>query len=998
MDAAASQNSHHPEPDRREDASFPSSSSSPPPSSRVEEEEEEEDEEERDRRSNGDNFAEQQRMRSSRTFTYHVNLLVSDVAASEVKDDIWSALAVLITFWFFASMTLILGFYGSGNLQLGPNCSRLIQTNPFFVQSIKVINCISSCNSHLVKNRRAAQELDEQKPGPVLHGFHKPPPLDVETAWTETKDTLAWIYFLNKGSSIDIIYRVMPTSSSPLTLVIAQGSESLAEWIEDPSYGNATLSWNIIYASGRIQQEIPKSSTYYIAVGNLNPENVEVELVFNIKSILYNTTKAYYKCSLYNRLCSLKLSLFRANVAVITSPGPEEGVPDNDWYVSLSYGPRWAMYFLVAGYFLILIILHILLVTLEKKSFSLHLPLCLLVGVMTLLLLTAFKIYYKFQNSSEDTTEFQAEEEESEQTPLLPPKDDDVLSWGSSYESVSNTEEDLDECLAASSLEGGLTSEADSNNTRRLCVICFDGPRDCFFLPCGHCAVCFTCGTRIAEEAGTCPICRRRMKKVRKIFTMSLWFQLILVFGMNLLRRFADVITAHPVHFPVYCAEGGPPSSVFSREKTEKAWTTNRHNAAAPPPPHRIMAPRSAGPSHIFPSVIALSLLSLGFVIYKVNDFATQTKTLTVHNLEPTPWHFFPPKTFTDETLHDRAYKLIHCSYLACRYKSNEVPERRRPPSSLAKAPKCPEFFRSIHHDLEPWARTRISAAHLETAKQYAAFRVVIVDGRLYVDLYWACVQSRAMFTIWGFLQLLARYPGRVPDHQSMPLPVFRYCTDGDHFDIPFPDWSFWVYDYCTGQSLTFIPGKSSSQKSKVGKRRSLLHIGKETQMLVPPFVQSYLTATTRRCGVRRLCDWEAEARAGYEQSKLSKQCNHLYKIYAEGYAWSVSLKYMVSCGSLTLIIRPQYEDFLSRGLIPKINYWPISPNAICPSIKSAVDWALGHQSEAKAMGQRGQDFMESLSMDRVYDYMFHLITEYSKLLDFKSDIPASARIPALSC
>ncbi|KAM1695078.1 hypothetical protein ACFXTN_026758 [Malus domestica] len=97
-------------------------------------------------------------------------------------------------------------------------------------------------------------------------------------------------------------------------------------------------------------------------------------------------------------------------------------------------------------------------------------------------------------------------------------------------------------------------------------------------------------------------------------------------------------------------------------------------------------------------------LLSLGFVIYKVDDFATQTKTLAGHNLQPTPWHFFPPKTFTDETLHDRAYKLIHCSYLACRYKSNEVPERRRPPSFRAKAPKCPEFFRWIHHDLEPWA------------------------------------------------------------------------------------------------------------------------------------------------------------------------------------------------------------------------------------------------------------------------------------------------------
>ncbi|CAN6559385.1 unnamed protein product [Malus baccata var. baccata] len=489
-----------PEPDRREDQSFPSSSSSSPSSSRVEEEES-------DRRSNGDNFDEQQRTRRSRT--YHVNFLLSDVEASEVKDDIWSALAVLVTFWFFASMTMILGFYGSDNLQLGPNCSRLIQTNPFFVQSIKVINRISSCNSCLVKNwcavkliwsiKQQAQEHDEQKLGPVLYGFNKPPPLDVEIAWTETQHTLAWIYFLNKGSGLDITYRVKPTSSSPLTLVIAQGSESLAEWIEDPSYGNATLSWNIIYGSGRIQQEIPESSTYYIAVGNLNPENVEVELVFNIKSILYNTTEAYYKCSLYNRLCSLKLSLLGAKVAVITSPGPKEVM-------------------------LLLIILHILLVTFENKSFYLHLPLCLLVGVMTLLLLTAFIFYNKFQNSSEDTTEFQAEEGQSVQTPLLSPKDDDTLSWGSSYEFISN-EEDLDECLAVSSLEGSLTNEGDSNNTGRLCVICFDGPRDCFFLPCGHCAACFTCATRIAEEAGTCPICRRRMKKVRKIFTFLLYYK-----------------------------------------------------------------------------------------------------------------------------------------------------------------------------------------------------------------------------------------------------------------------------------------------------------------------------------------------------------------------------------------------------------------------------------------------------------------------------------------
>lgn len=50
----------------------------------------------------------------------------------------------------------------------------------------------------------------------------------------------------------------------------------------------------------------------------------------------------------------------------------------------------------------------------------------------------------------------------------------------------------------------------------------------------------------------------------------------------------------------------------------------------------------------------------------------------------------------------------------------------------------------------------------------------------------------------------------------------------------------------------------------------------------------------------------------------------------------------------------------------------------------------LGKQAEA--IGKRGQQLMESLSMDQVYDYMFHLISEYSKLQDFKPVPPSSAQ------
>lgn len=94
-------------------------------------------------------------------------------------------------------------------------------------------------------------------------------------------------------------------------------------------------------------------------------------------------------------------------------------------------------------------------------------------------------------------------------------------------------------------------------------------------------------------------------------------------------------------------------------------------------------------------------------------------------------------------------------------------------------------------------------------AKDSAAYRVIVSEGALYVDFYYACVQNRMMFTVWGLLQLLKRYPGIVPDvdmmfdcmdrpvvnrteHAARPLPLFRYCTTSAHFDIPFPDWSFW--------------------------------------------------------------------------------------------------------------------------------------------------------------------------------------------------------------
>nr|XP_009397538.1 PREDICTED: uncharacterized protein LOC103982352 isoform X2 [Musa acuminata subsp. malaccensis] len=406
------------------------------------------------------------------SISYRIGISITDASSRQARDDAWSCLVILLTFWFFASMTLILGFYGSSNLVLGPNSSRILRANSWFVQDIQV---------------KAEEGL---RLFPTLYGFLEPPPLDVLTTWSENRNVSMpsnfhqeWIYYLNEGAQVEITYSVKSHGTYPLILVIAQGKDDLVQWIERPSHPNITLSWSLIHGNGKIQQTIDKPSDYYIAVGNLNNIEIQVQLTFRIQAVLYNTTGAYYKCSLHQRFCALKLSLQRANVAILTTPAPD---PISEWYVKLSYGPRWITYF--AGS-----------------------------GLMTLMIFMAFQIFSSLRCDTQENTTHQTAEVTTERRPLLANKDDDSQSLGSSYESVSHDEEDIEEQPATGP---ELLKDGEINNSQELCAICCDAPRDCFFLPCGHCAMCFTCGTRILGEAGICPICRRKMKKVRKIFAV----------------------------------------------------------------------------------------------------------------------------------------------------------------------------------------------------------------------------------------------------------------------------------------------------------------------------------------------------------------------------------------------------------------------------------------------------------------------------------------------
>ncbi|CAI9094422.1 OLC1v1030161C1 [Oldenlandia corymbosa var. corymbosa] len=156
-------------------------------------------------------------------------------------------------------------------------------------------------------------------------------------------------------------------------------------------------------------------------------------------------------------------------------------------------------------------------------------------------------------------------------------------------------------------------------------------------------------------------------------------------------------------------------------------------------------------------------------------------------------------------------------------------------PALWWKSETCPEYFRWIHEDLRPWKEEgsrEITREMLESARKHAHFRVVILDGKVYVEKFKDAIQTRDLFTIWGILQLTRLYPGRLPDLELMfdcddrpliprgpnagnPPALFGYCSDSSRLDIVFPDWSFWGW-----AEINLRPWRSMLKEIKEGNRK----------------------------------------------------------------------------------------------------------------------------------------------------------------------------------
>ncbi|GLJ25637.1 hypothetical protein SUGI_0491140 [Cryptomeria japonica] len=332
------------------------------------------------------------------------------------------------------------------------------------------------------------------------------------------------------------------------------------------------------------------------------------------------------------------------------------------------------------------------------------------------------------------------------------------------------------------------------------------------------------------------------------------------------------------------------------------------------------------------------------------------------------------------------------------------------------RAESCPFYFKWIVADLWPWKESGITLQLVEEAKEVASFRLMIVKGRLFTEIYHKCFQTRDLFTIWAFSQLLKKYPGMVPDLDLMfncedkplisrfddknnqtrknPTPLFHYCGHRDFYDILFPDWSYWGWPEIRIPPWEVLINEiqNGNQQVKWADRDPTAYWKGNPKVADVRMELLKCNKISNWNGHLVVQDWKKESEKGFENSKLSDQCKNRYKIYVEGNAWSVSLKNIMACDSPTLLITPEYYEFFQRGLVPYKHYWPVRSDTMCDSIKFAVNWGNNHIKEAIEIGRAGSDFMlNELKMNYVYDYMFHVLREYAKLLKYKPFVTQNA-------
>ncbi|KAK9097258.1 hypothetical protein Sjap_022755 [Stephania japonica] len=392
-------------------------------------------------------------------------------------------LLVPLALWMCVSVLIRYGYYGNSSVVLGPSASCLLQTSTVFVEGIQV--------------------RDRSKRGLVLYGFTEAPQLRSESSYSNvSKFLLVGTYrrkhfslWLNRGSRIVLDWTVNIRDFDHLFVYLTKGHVKLqqSDFITKSTYSQ--IFGNPSRVTGRAEFLIKEDGSYHVCILNMNLRSIALSMNISAALRVYDTSNATSKCSAVNGSCQLNLAFPKPQFLILTTPTHFHGDLNDWWCVEMSFVARLLVYMVLLG---------------------------IIVGIVFCILKLLGTCDYDHRgeaNDREDQTRVSerdplmqpANDREdqmrvSERDPLMQPGKTSGFNYGTSEEDDG---------------ESGLHSiSSEDLYDGKICAICYDKQRNCFFVPCGHCATCFECAKRIMDEEGkVCPICRRFIHKTRRLFS-----------------------------------------------------------------------------------------------------------------------------------------------------------------------------------------------------------------------------------------------------------------------------------------------------------------------------------------------------------------------------------------------------------------------------------------------------------------------------------------------
>ncbi|TYI92977.1 hypothetical protein E1A91_D02G106900v1 [Gossypium mustelinum] len=378
--------------------------------------------------------------------------------------DTWTRVLPALTLWICVSVILRYGYYGNCSMVLGPSSSRLMKASSVFVQQVQV--------------------RDENWKGALVYVFSEKPELSNEVNWNFSNYLIVGAYarkgyslWLKKGSRISIRWATQPSRLDKIELIIIKGEKKRETLLPEQTVPFGALFLNEPVTGKEADYNIEEDDKYSVGLINSNPRSIIITFSLNVTSKVYDVTKASDMCSTLNGSCRLQLQFPHTQYVIVSTPDNGDIAGR---YVELSFVARVVTYIAILGFFIIIILL-------------------------VLKYLGACNDERTVINSN---TTFREISWRTETDPILPEKSV-RLTYG------TTAEDDNDDAETGSS-----SSSSEDLYDAKLCVICYDDQRNCFFVPCGHCATCYDCAQRIMEEDNkVCPICRRLIHKVRRLFS-----------------------------------------------------------------------------------------------------------------------------------------------------------------------------------------------------------------------------------------------------------------------------------------------------------------------------------------------------------------------------------------------------------------------------------------------------------------------------------------------